>query len=171
MFRLSVIATNATYQLSSSTVSVDEGNQVTITLNTTGVQNGQALPYTISGTGITTDDFVALPSLSGNFTVQNNNAIAILTTAADDTTEGPETFNVALENGHSVAVDVNDTSIDVPTYPSNLWRTLNNPNAYGTSAEDQFGYSVAISGNYAIVGAYYEGDAGGLGSGKAYIFN
>jgi hypothetical protein len=52
-----------------------------------------------------------------------------------------------------------------------LLHTLNNPNAYGTSAFDQFGESVAISGNYAIVGARVESDAGGGGSGKAYIFN
>ena len=51
-----------------------------------------------------------------------------------------------------------------------LW-TLNNPNPYGTSADDNFGYDVAISGNYAIVGAYAEGDASGLYSGKAYIYN
>ena len=49
--------------------------------------------------------------------------------------------------------------------------TLNNPNAYGASAYDLFGESVAISGNYAIVGAYYEDDAGGAQSGKAYIFD
>ena len=48
--------------------------------------------------------------------------------------------------------------------------TLDNPNAYDTSAEDQFGRSVAISGNYAIVGAYREDDAGGLASGKAYVY-
>jgi outer membrane protein assembly factor BamB len=52
-----------------------------------------------------------------------------------------------------------------------LVHTLNNPNAYGTSADDNFAYSVAISGNYAIVGAQYEDDAGGTSSGKAYIFN
>ena len=49
--------------------------------------------------------------------------------------------------------------------------TLNNPNAYGTTATDYFGYSVAICDNYAIVGAYQEDDAGGTDSGKAYIFN
>ena len=48
--------------------------------------------------------------------------------------------------------------------------TLNNPNAYGTSLDDNFGRSVSISGNYAIVGAYFEDDAGGQ-SGKAYIYN
>lgn len=51
-----------------------------------------------------------------------------------------------------------------------LLHTLDNPNAYGTPASDNFGYSVAISGNYAIVGAYGEDDVGGLNSGKAYIF-
>ena len=35
-----------------------------------------------------------------------------------------------------------------------LLHTLDNPNAYGTSAGDQFGSSVAISGNSAIVGAH-----------------
>ena len=52
-----------------------------------------------------------------------------------------------------------------------LTLTLDNPNAYGTSAADQFGFSVAISSNYAIVGAWLEDDAGGTTSGKAYIFN
>ena len=50
-------------------------------------------------------------------------------------------------------------------------KVLNNPNAYGTSANDQFGYSVSVDGNYAIVGAYAEDDAGGTDSGKAYIFD
>ena len=50
-------------------------------------------------------------------------------------------------------------------------QTYSNPNAYGTSAGDCFGSSVATDGNYAIVGAPYEGDAGGYYSGKVYIFD
>ena len=57
---------------------------------------------------------------------------------------------------------------DVTT--GSLLHTLHNPNAYGTSADDEFGEAVAISGNYAIVGAYGEGDAGGTYSGKAYVY-
>jgi len=38
------------------------------------------------------------------------------------------------------------------------------------AADDYFGYSVAISGNYAIVGAYQDDD-NGTDSGSAYIFN
>ena len=52
-----------------------------------------------------------------------------------------------------------------------LVHTLNNPNPFNTSDVDIFGYSVAISGDHAIVGAYAEDDSGGLNSGKAYIFN
>jgi len=59
--------------------------------------------------------------------------------------------------------------VDVTT--GNLIHTLDNPSAYSTSPGDQFGRSVAISGNYAIVGAFQEDDASGDGSGKAYIFD
>ncbi len=52
-----------------------------------------------------------------------------------------------------------------------LLRTIDNPNDYDTAEDDLFGHSVAIDGDYAIVGAYGEDDAGGLSSGKAYIFN
>ena len=49
-------------------------------------------------------------------------------------------------------------------------KVLHNPNAYGTSADDYFGISVAISGNRVVVGAYGEDDAGGTYSGKAYVY-
>ena len=52
-----------------------------------------------------------------------------------------------------------------------LLHTLDNPNPYSTSTSDNFGRVVAISGNYAIAGAYLEDDAGGTSSGKAYIFS
>ena len=59
-----------------------------------------------------------------------------------------------------------------PTLPLYLTpiQTLHNPNAYGTSANDHFGFSVSISGTNVIVGAYREGDAGGTDSGKAYVY-
>lgn len=53
----------------------------------------------------------------------------------------------------------------------NLVHTLDNPNAYSTSFQDYFGYSVAISGNNIVVGAYDENEAAGNGSGKAYVFD
>ena len=52
-----------------------------------------------------------------------------------------------------------------------LLQTLNNPSAYGTSADDYFGISVAISGNRVVVGATDEDDASGTDSGKVYLYN
>ena len=57
------------------------------------------------------------------------------------------------------------------SFTASLFHTLDNPNAYDTGVNDNFGESVAISGKYAIVGVRYEDDAGGLSSGKAYIFD
>jgi len=51
-----------------------------------------------------------------------------------------------------------------------LLHTLDNPNSYNASAADQFGNSVAISGNYCIVTAPFR-DADGKDAGKAYIYN
>ncbi len=42
--------------------------------------------------------------------------------------------------------------------------------ASDAEAGDYFGYSVAISGDYAIVGAYLQNNIGNY-SGGAYIFN
>ncbi len=42
--------------------------------------------------------------------------------------------------------------------------------ASDAAAEDQFGYSIALSGDYAIVGAYFKTINGNAGQGAAYIF-
>jgi len=55
--------------------------------------------------------------------------------------------------------------------PISLVYTLNNPNAFGTPSGDAFGLSVAIEGNYAIVGAPLEDELNNGNSGKAYVFN
>ena len=50
-------------------------------------------------------------------------------------------------------------------------KVLHNPNAYDTSANDQFGTSVAISGNRVVVGAVLEDEDTGQNSGKVYLYN
>jgi hypothetical protein len=52
---------------------------------------------------------------------------------------------------------------------TNTWSTGVKSMASDAQAGDQFGYSVGISGDYAIVGAPFE-DAGGADAGAAYIF-
>jgi hypothetical protein len=74
---------------------------------------------------------------------------------------------------NTISTTTTDTNIELRpnVSPGAPVHTLDNPNAYGADANDYFGGSVAISGNYAIVSAYYEDDADGQLSGKAYIFN
>ncbi len=52
---------------------------------------------------------------------------------------------------------------------SGTWTETNKVTASDAQASDYFGYSVSISGNYAVVGAYIE-DAGGANAGAAYFF-
>jgi hypothetical protein len=109
----SVISNSATTQLATSVSPVNEGSSSTITLTTTGIQNGQAIPYTISGVGITSDDISGEP-LTGNFIVQNGSASKVLNIAADLTTEGQETLTLSLGsqfNSTNVSLAINDTSL------------------------------------------------------------
>jgi len=52
-----------------------------------------------------------------------------------------------------------------------LLNTIDNPNDFGTSTNDDFGWNVSLTDTYLGVSARTEGDAGGNGSGKVYIFN
>ena len=94
--------------------------------------------------------------------------------------------STAMDGFFGSSVDINGTNVIVGAPAENnssgmayifnattgaIIHTLNNPNAYGTPDGDQFGTSVSISGNYAVVSAPSEGDAGGSTSGKVYIFN
>lgn len=100
---------DVSYSLSRSASSVDEGSSVTITLNTVNVANGN-IPYTISGTGITSGDF-SPATLTGNFNLSSGTASVTLTLSADATLEGAESFLLSLDNGKaSISVSINDTS-------------------------------------------------------------
>lgn len=106
----------ATYALSTSSASVNEGSSFTITLTTTNVANGTAVPYTI--TGVSSAD-IGGASLTGNFTVNNNAATLVVNVTADLTTEGTEIFTLTLDFlSVSQSVTINDTSTTpvVPTY-------------------------------------------------------
>jgi hypothetical protein len=99
----------------------------------------------------------------------------------------PATGNTDDEFGTSVAIndtyaivsapqeyDANPNAGKVYVFSiatGNLERTIDNPNAYSSTSLDEFGNSLAMYGDYLIVGARQEDDAGGSLSGKAYIFD
>ena len=88
-------------------------------------------------------------------------------------------YSVAISDNYAVVGAREDDAGNIDSGKAYIYNvttgallyTLNNPTAYSTGASDLFGYSVAVSGNYAIVGAPQEDDAAGTDSGKAYIFN
>lgn len=108
------------FSLTSSKTSANEGETFTITLtslydNISEFIDGQIVPYTI--TGIQPTDINE--SLSGNFTVANNEAQKEFTVDADAQTENNETFTLSLnDETTSVSVTINDTSQEeTPTPP------------------------------------------------------
>ena len=94
------------YTLNSSKTNCNEGSTFTITCANNLTENATQIPYTI--TGVTSAD-ISGASLTNYFTVQTNNKT--FTVTADDTFEGAETFNLALNNGaDNINVTINDTS-------------------------------------------------------------
>jgi hypothetical protein len=155
------LAPETTYTLTSE-ASVDEGSSLTFTAGGSNITDGTYY-WTVTASG-------EFGTSSGAFTIMSNRGTFRVTPIADVTAEGTETFTASIRSG-STSGTVLQTSSPVTINDSFLLHILNNPNAYSTSAEDGFGRDVAISGNYAIIGASGEDDAGGTGSGKAYIFN
>jgi len=101
-----------TYALSSGGItSVNEGGTFTITLTTTNLYTGTAVPYTI--TGVSSAD-INDASLTGNFNVLNNSASLVVNITADNLTEGTETFTITL-NGISPTVSRSVTIVDTST--------------------------------------------------------
>ena len=101
----------ATYSLTRSVASVNEGGSFTITFAT---NQAGSFAYTI--TGVISAD-IGSASLTG--TVSNGDVLSYNVTA-DTTTEGTETFTIALDNGLATrSVTINDTSTTpAPTPPS-----------------------------------------------------
>jgi len=116
----------ATYSLTPSVSSVNEGGSFTITFATN--QSG-SFAYTISGTGITSAD-IGGALLTGTVT---NGTVLTYNVTADSTTENTETFTIALNNGlASTSVTINDTSITPATYAFTTTPTSINEGSAGT---------------------------------------
>ena len=106
------VSRNETYTLTRDQSSIIEGDQFTITLTTTGVENNESVPYTI--TGISAND-LSSGNLTGAFVMQGNTTSATdsitFTTAEDTATEGTETATLTLDNitpTNSISVSIAD---------------------------------------------------------------
>ena len=106
------VSRDETYTLTRDQSSIVEGDQFTITLTTTGVENNESVPYTI--TGISAND-LASGNLTGAFVMEGNTTSATdsitFTTVEDTSTEGTETATLTLDNispTKSIAVSIAD---------------------------------------------------------------
>lgn len=147
-FTLSQSYTEPAYQLSRSADSASEGTAFTITLSTLNVPSGTSVPYTI--TGVTSADINGA-SLTGNFVVGSSDVLTVNVTA-DESTEGTETFTIALNNGRaSNSVLINDTSLDT-TYSLSVLSSNINEGQYATFQLSTTGLAQGTLVPYTVTG-------------------
>ena len=115
--QLSSDAFNASYSVSVSPSSIDEGSNLTVTVTTTNVANGTILYWD-------TDSPSDFTTSSGSFTINSSTGSFIITPTEDATTEGTESFTVRIRIGSTTgtivstsnSININDTSISPVTY-------------------------------------------------------
>ena len=103
------------YGLEANRTVVNEGQTVTVTLNTSNVADGTRVPYTI--TGVTLADLDAPASLTGEFVVINNSDSFVIQVRTDDVVDEEEQLTIQLDNGQAtVIIDINDISLGAASY-------------------------------------------------------
>jgi len=111
-------------ELSSTTIGEGESSRSTFTVTTTNFGNG-TLYWTASGTNITASDFTQ-NTLSGSVTITNDSGSFSLNAAADNFTEGAESFRVALRTGSTSGTIVAFSSfIGIADFSTTPLPTLN----------------------------------------------
>ena len=112
-----IFIVDATFNLSSSSDSANEGDSVSITLSTTNLSRLTEVPFTISG--VSQGDFINPPFDSngkGSFILDSNGDATIDFQISEDlsTEEFDETLRLTLDNdGQFTEIVINDTSFQV----------------------------------------------------------
>lgn len=126
------------YALVRSSTSINEGNTLTITLETDNVSSGTLVPYTI--TGVSSADINGA-ALTGNFTIDSaGDSFLSLVIASDGVTESAETLTLTLDGkGVSTSVTINDSgaSITPPAVPVGKYNGSMSLNPSSDSFYDQ----------------------------------
>jgi hypothetical protein len=111
---------SATFNITPSTLSMNEGSSVGFAVTTTNIPDNTTLYYTISGSeGISTTDFTD-GALSGSFNIVSNSATVTKTLVNDlSSNEGTETFNMSIRVG-STGGQISTTSSNVTIYDTSI---------------------------------------------------
>jgi len=102
---------NPKYSLITSTGDINEGDVLKTTIQTTDVEDGTAINWSIFGKGIDQDDFSS-GNLQGVSTIKNNQAVFTHTLSNDKKAEGVEQLRIHLDGipAPTPTIDINDTS-------------------------------------------------------------
>ena len=116
-FKAPAVRPTPTYSVTPSTTSLTEGFSVTFNVATTNIASGTTLYYTNSGT-VTASRF---SSLSGSFTITNNNGAITLNSLVSSTYEGTQTLIVQIRTGSTTGpIVATATTVNIsdaaPTY-------------------------------------------------------
>ena len=135
----------ATYALTPSVTSINEGSSLTTTVTTSNVQAGTTFYWALSGPGVSAGDFVA-GSLTGLGTVGADGKFSFSHALANDLTkEGDEILTIKLfadatlgsQLGGSALVTIKDSSIPAaPVTGKTLWGSNGNDVLTGGSGND-----------------------------------
>ena len=107
------------FLFSGNPTSIDESTSTTFFANTTNIPNNTTVYWTIQNITTNADDFV---ETSNSFVISNNTGSFIVRTRTDLTTEGSESFQIALRQDSntgpilttSPAITLSDTSVTPP---------------------------------------------------------
>ena len=111
-------STTPTYSVLANRTSCPEGAFIIYTINTRNVANGTILYYSLTGTGITSDDIVG-GDLTGSVVINNNSGKVTVGIEEDGVVEEEEVLRFTL-NGTGQAVDVLITTTDDDTGDDDL---------------------------------------------------
>ena len=138
---------SASYAISPTKTTPNEGETFSYGIGTSGVANGTTLYWEITGSVMSSTDFTP-SSLTGSVTINNNSAAVTKTIREDLVTEGNERINFKLytdsgrtnevASNNSVVIQDTSTTPTTPTYtitPSNT--TLNEGDTLTTSVTTQ----------------------------------
>lgn len=92
---VSVTDIPATFSISESTTSINEGESVTFTITTTEVVDGTILFFTTGGGQVSASDF-SDATLFGTVTINNNTGTITRTVARDAVADGTESFTIVV---------------------------------------------------------------------------
>jgi hypothetical protein len=110
-----------TYAFGTIPASINEGSDGTFNVNTTYVPDGTTMYWTLGNVTSSDED---LTNTAGSFTITGNTGSFTVRPVADLTSEGSETFRIAIRTTSNTNIDpvatsnlitINDTSIPTPT--------------------------------------------------------